>query len=129
MDRKDLMTVRVANCGFTLLEILITIVILTVGIVIIVGLFGTGLVSSFDAENTTIAMNLAQRRMEEVRNLNFTTGIVDEAKAEIDGFPGFQREVEVTEPETDLKEVRVTVYWTCKGEEVSVPLVTYISKN
>lgn len=115
--------------GFTLLEVLIAIVIFTVGIVTIVGLFSTGLVGSTDAENTTIAMNLAQRRMEEIRNLDFDTGIVNENKAEVSGFSGFQRKVAVTEPQTDLKQVTVTVYWTSKGGEPNVSLVTYVSKN
>lgn len=124
--------------GFTLLEILITTVVVTVGVAVLVGLFGSGLVGSTDAENTTIAMNLAQRRMEEIKNLDFDTGIDDEPKEDVnidvdgDGvndFPGFQREVVVTEPETDLKQVQVFVYWTFKGEEVNVGLVTYVSKD
>ena len=115
--------------GFTLLEILITLIIFVLGVVAITGLFGTGLVSSADAEDTAIAMNLAQRRMEEIRNLDFDTGIVSEAKAAVNDFPRFQREVVVTEPETDLKQVVVTAYWAFKNDEVSVSLETYISKN
>jgi len=115
--------------GFTLLEILITTVVITVGVAVLVGLFGSGLVGSTDAENTTIAMNLAQRRTEEIKNLDFDTGIGNEDKADVDGFPGFQREVVVTQAQTDLKQVQVKVYWTFKGEEVTVGLVTYVSKN
>jgi len=115
--------------GFTLLEILIALVLFAAGVVAIVGLFSTGIIGSVDAENTTVAMNLAQARMEEIRNLDFDTGIINEAKADVTDFPGFQREVTVTEPETELKLVTVTVYWTLKGGEVDVPLTTYISKN
>ena len=119
--------------GFTLLEILIALIIITLGTVVIVGLFNTGLISSLDAEKTTIAINLAQRRMEEIRNLGFAN-IADEAKAGVSGFAGFQREVEVNDPAgvpttDDLKEITVTVYWTYKGDEVNVSLMTYISRN
>lgn len=117
------------NQGFTLLEVLVALIILTVGIVSIVGIFSKGIVGSVDAENTAIAMNLAQRRMEEYRNLDFDTGVVNEAKAAVSGFPGFQREVVVAEPQTALKQVTVKAYWSYKGGEVTVPLVTYISKN
>lgn len=117
------------NYGFTLLEVLIALVLFVLGVVVIAGLFSTGLANSVDAEKITIAMDLAQRRMEEIRNLDFDTGIIDEAKASIDGFSGFQRQVTVTEPETDLKEVTVTVYWTFKAEEISTSLETYISRN
>lgn len=115
--------------GFTLLEILITAIIFTTAVVVIAGLFGTGLVSSLDSENTTIAINLAQKRMEEIRNLDFDTEIVSEAKADVDGFAGFRREVVVSEPQADLKQVTVTVYWSYKSGEISESLVTYISKN
>lgn len=115
--------------AFTLLEILVSLVILTTGFFVITGLFANALVGSVDAENTTIAMNLAQRRIEEIKNLDFDTGIANEPKADVSGFSGFQRDVLVTEPQTDLKQVIVTVYWTDKGGEVSVPLITYISEN
>ena len=115
--------------GFTLLEVLIATVVVVVGVVTAVGLFANALVGSLDAEKTTIAMHLAQKRIEEIRNLDFDTEIVNEAKAAVSGFFGFEREVVVTEPESDLKQVAVTVYWSYKGDEVDVPLVTYISKN
>ena len=115
--------------AFTLIEILVALIILTAGVVAIAGLFATSLVGSIDAEDLTIAMNLAQRRMEEIRNLDFDTEIVDAPKAAVAGFSGFQREVAVEEPETDLKQVTVTVYWTYKGDELNAPLSTYISKN
>ena len=114
--------------GFTLIEILISMLLFTGGVVLTLTLFASALVSSVDAENTTIAMNLAQRKMEEIRNLSFL-GIVNEAKAAVAGFTGFQREVVVTTPETDLKEITVKTYWTYKGGEIEVPLVTYIAKN
>lgn len=126
--------------GFTLLEILIAFVLFTVGVVVIVGIFSSGILSSSDAENTAIAMNLAQKKMEEIRNIAFAD-IADEPKVavniDVDGdgendFPGFEIEVEVDDPPgdpttDDLKQVTVTVYWTLKGDVIEVPLVTYIS--
>ena len=117
------------NRGFTLLEILIALVIFTAGIAAIMTVFSSGLLSSSDVENTTIGMNLAQRRIEEMRNRDYDTGVVSEARSAVSGFAGFEREVVVTEPETDLKQVTVTTYWTFKGDDVSLSLVTYISRN
>ncbi len=119
--------------GFTLLEILLALVLFTIGVISVLWLFSSVLVGSSDAENTTIAINLAQRRMEEIRNLAFSD-IVAEAKTTVTGFPNFQREVEIDDPAgtpsiADLKEVTVTVYWTSKGGEVSESLVTYISRD
>lgn len=115
--------------GVTLLEVLAALVIFTVGVVAVVGLFAEGLAAGVDAENTTIAATLARQRLEELRNLDFDTGIVSEAKAGVEGFTGFQRQVTVIAPQTDLKQVTVTTYWTAKGGEVTVPLTTYLSRN
>lgn len=114
--------------GFTLLEVLIAVLLFTVGVIAIVALFSTGLISSVDAESAAIAMNLARARIEEVRNKDFVL-MSDEAKGAVGGFPGFQREVLVTTPLPDLKQVTVNVYWTFKGSETGVSLITYISKN
>ena len=115
--------------GFSLLEILVALIIFTTGIVAIMGLFSRGLVGSVDEENSGIAVALAQQRIEEMRNLDFDTGVVNEAKAAVSGFTGFQREVTVTEPQTDLKQLVVNTYWTDKSGEVSTSLTTYISRN
>jgi type II secretion system protein I len=117
------------RCGFTLLEILVTLIIFTVGVMAVFELLSLALATGVDAENTAIAVNLSQQRMEEVRNLDFDTGIVNEAKSGVSGFAGFEREVTVTTAQTDLKQVTVTTYWTSKANEVSVPLETYISRN
>jgi prepilin-type N-terminal cleavage/methylation domain-containing protein len=114
--------------GFSLLESLIAAAMFTVGTTIIISLFSTGFIGGYDAEKTSVAMNLAQQRMEEIRNIAFED-IDDEAKAIVTGFSGFQREVDVTESPTDLKQVTVTVYWTHKGDEINVPITTYISRN
>ncbi|MDP8230460.1 MAG: hypothetical protein P9L93_05090 [Candidatus Gorgyraea atricola] len=118
----------ISRSGFTLLEVLIATVLFTVSTIVIIGLFGTGIIGGFDSENTSIAMNLAQQKMEEIRNLAFDD-IVDEAKADVTGFSEFQREVDETESPTDLKTITVTVYRTYKGDEISVPITTYISRN
>ena len=119
--------------GFTLLEVLVAIVLLVVGVAVLVGLFSNALIGSSDAENTTIAMNLIQGRMEEIRNLGFSN-IIPEPKVDVSGFPGFQRKVSIDDPEgdptvNDLKQVTVTVYWIFKGNEVNISAVTYVSRN
>lgn len=119
--------------GFTLLEVLIALILFTVGVIAVAGFFSSGLFASSDAENTAIAMNLAQRRMEEIKNFTFAN-VVDEAKAAVSGFTGFEREVTVSDPSgaptiADLKDVTVTVYWDVKADEVSVSLRTLISRN
>ena len=115
--------------GFTLLEVLIAAILFTIGVIAIVAALGRGLIGSADSEDMLIGINLAQKRLEEFRNLDYDTEVISEAKAAVSGFTGFEREVTVTEPETDLKRVTVTVYWTLAGDEISTSLITYISNN
>ena len=116
------------NNGFTLLEILFALLIFTLGTIVIVTLFSSAIINSSDSENTLRAINLAQRKMEDVRNLSFTS-IANEARAIVSGFAEFEDEVGVTEPETNLKLVVVNVYWTFKGDDVTTQLRTYVSAN
>ena len=45
------------------------------------------------------------------------------------GFSRFSRQVTVTTPYTNLKQVVVAVYWTTVGGETSVSLQTYRSNS
>lgn len=116
------------NNGFTLLEVLIVIILFTAGVVAVSTLFVNGMAGAHDAENTTISINLARERMEEIRNLGYAN-IANEAKANVTGFSGFQREVTVTEPETNLKLVTVKAYWKYAGGEIEFPVVSYVTAN
>lgn len=120
---------RRMTSGFTLLEILATLIIFTGGVMAVFDLLSTALAASVDAENTIIAVYLSQQRLEEMRNLDFDTGIVNETRAGVPGFVGFEREVTVATAQPDLKQVTVTTYWAFKAGEVGVPLETYISRN
>ena len=50
--------------GFTLLEMMVTIVLLTVGITSILRMFSMAMVADINLENTTIARYLAQEAMD-----------------------------------------------------------------
>lgn len=115
--------------GFTLLEALIAVFITSVGIFSVIAVFSAALSGASDSENTAIALRIAEDRMEEIQNLDYATGVINEARAAVPGFAGFERQVAVTEPLTDLKQVIVTVYWQSKGNDITLPLRTYISKN
>ena len=121
--------VRTGKKGFTLLEVLITVLIMGSGLVFILQALSSGLFTSSINENEIIAINLAQEKMELIRNLDYAgyAGIIAEAKTAVPGFTRFTREVAFTTPVTNLKQVTVTVYWFNKAVETSTSLVTYAS--
>ena len=110
--------------GFTLLEIIITIVILSVGLLVLSQAFSTGMLASTDAENVDLALNIAQAEMEEIRNTSFS-GIGSSEPTSDPNFPNFTTTVTVTG--TDPKEVNVSVAWNVQAGSTSISLTTFIA--
>ena len=105
---------------------MLAILLFGTGLVFLLQIMNTGLFVGGQSEDTVIAANLAQEKIEEARNAVYTA-IASEPKAVVTGFPGFQRRVDVTTPQTDLKQISVTVYWPAKNTETSTSMVTYVS--
>ena len=59
------------NKGFTFIELIMIIVIVGVAVVPLIQMFTTSLKGSADAEVTSIALELAQDKMEETKQLSF----------------------------------------------------------
>jgi len=112
--------------GFSLLEVMLAILLFGTGLVFLLQIVNTGLFVGGQNEDTVIAANLAQEKIEESRNAAYAV-IVSEAKAVVTGFPVFQRQVDVTTPQAGLKQISVTVYWFAKNTETSTNMVTYVS--
>lgn len=118
------------NKGFSLLEVLLAILLFTVGFVAIASVFSTGLSAESNTEKMLIATDLAQEKMEQVRNLAYND-IQPEKRDWVSGFPLFSREVIVTFPlsgRLDLRQVEVKVYYPTKPQENSISLYTFVSQ-
>ena len=64
-------------------------------------------------------------KMEEIRNASFAD-VTPEARAPVPRFPRFEREVTVTDLHTNLKDVKITLFWEISGGgEKYVTLETY----
>ena len=118
--------IKVGVRGFTLIEILIVIVLFATGAVVLLQIFGVGLYGCAENENMIVATALAQVKMEEIRNEPYDS-IAAEARAQIPNYTLFEREVLVTTPRTNIKQVTVTVYWPESSGDATISLVTYIS--
>ncbi len=112
--------------GFTLLEVILAIILLGTGFAVLLQVVSTGVFTGGQNEDTIIAANLIQEKIEELRNATYST-IASEDKAAVSGFSAFNRKVDVTTPQTGLKQVSVTVYWFAKADETNTNMVTYVS--
>lgn len=120
-----------ATRGFTLLEMVLAIVLFATGTIAVMEAIQRAHAGTTDGENLLIATHLAQRRLDELRNTTYTS-LASEAKASVSspsGFSRFSREVTITEPLTDLKQVIVTVFWQAPGGEADAALQTHLSRN
>ena len=113
--------------GFTLLETIITLMVLSTGLIPLVYSFTTGSHVGQEAKEVTIATNLAREKIEEIRSKPFT-GLGNESLQQVAGFPDFKRQValSVLSQEsgiTNLYQVDVSVQWFNDKKEVQ--FVTY----
>lgn len=98
--------------GFTLLEMLLVLVVITVALFPLIESFSSGIRASKTASDTNTAIELAQQKMEQLQSVPFTSlSTSSEAMGTITGYAGFSREAIVADTATNLKKVTVNVYW------------------
>jgi Tfp pilus assembly protein PilV len=116
---------RMTASGYSLVEFVSVMVIIGVGLAAVIQMFEVGLVSDKVVRWRTTALNLAQQEVE----LTWATpyaDIVSKSRATVAGFSGYDTAVTVTTPQANLKQIRVTCYWTgLADKEMSVELVAY----
>lgn len=131
--------------GFTIIELLISIFVLTVGIVAVLYIFPLGTQIQKSSQMTTVAVQLSQGKIEETISKSYAeiiTGIVEEDYGFISNFSSYKRKTEVsyfdpgnppTPPASDLgiKKIQVTVFWRSPLgiSEKEVKLITLIAKR
>lgn len=131
------------GAGFTLIEIVLTIFIMSWGIIAIMQVFPTTLMVSKDTEEMTRATFLAERKMEEVKGrIRHENDFANDYNDSPTAFPlpdeNYKYTVDDTEVEypNEVKEIKVTVWhdknnndsWEEK-EENGIILDTKVAKR
>ncbi|MBW2570426.1 MAG: prepilin-type N-terminal cleavage/methylation domain-containing protein [Deltaproteobacteria bacterium] len=116
------------NKGFTLIEVLVAMVILSVGLLGTAALITTGIINGNKVSNRiTTATVLGQDKMEEIKGLDYSS-VVSEPKSSLPSpYDQYERQVTVIDPSpaANMKTVTVTVYWESNK---SVSLQTILSR-
>ncbi len=110
------------------MEILLAIVLFSTGTIALLWAISTGLYASVGTENMDLALNIAQARMEEVKDMSFTD-IVNEGSTGPTTDPNFDN-FDVTTTVAlgnDPMRIDVTVTWDVKGGENNVTLTTQVT--
>ncbi len=116
--------------GFTLIELLIAIVLIVVGLVTLMGIMSFGIYADANLEYRLTALNLANEKIEVLKDTAFGGISADTETGSSIGFDWIdQRTVSIDEPYgvNVLKDITVTVQWTQKGSTQSVAVETLIA--
>ena len=120
--------------GMNLVELMMALVVMSVGIMGIATLFPFGTMKSVDDRNLTTAVDLAQQQMEQIRMLSYSDGDLNPgwhpsaAGDSVGPSNRFIRRYQVTQltgDMSDMKSVEVQVTWPSARPD-TVRLVTYI---
>lgn len=107
--------------GYTLFELILSMTLMVLGVVAVVSVMLTGMAADRAVESRSVAAMLAQGRMEEVRSTAFSS-VASVARAAVSGYPDY--DIETIVSGTNPKQVTVRVYWTHKGANLQMDLVT-----
>ncbi len=113
--------------GFTVLETLISFVLLIVGSVVILNLFSQGMITDDGIGHSTVALGLAQGEMEMIKNAGSWSAIDSFASPSTNlggKFADYNQEVIVS---GDPKDVQVVIYWKDKGSVQDLELDTLLT--
>ena len=111
--------------GFTLAEVLVTLVIITVGMVALLMAFSLALSDSGNVEEEDAAIEIASAAMEELKSTAYANlqGFTKSSETIFSGLTGYTVTATTTKP-ANPAEIGVTVSWPVKGGTASVTLTT-----
>jgi type IV pilus assembly protein PilV len=116
--------------GFTLIELMITLVILSMGLVALAGLQVSAIKGNTFSKRMTAAVSIANQKLEQIKDTAYAN-ILSESSTQItQSNMTFTRQVTVTNnsPMANTKTVNVTVTWSDGSDSHSVPITTVISQ-
>ena len=119
---------RKGQKGFTLLEFLIAVMVLSVGLLGMASLTGAMINFNRTAYNSTKAVTLAEEKMEELRNRNYQS--LTSLSSSYDSDSIFTRTWTLTAdvPDDNMTTIEVTVTWSWKGNSKSISIKSIVGR-
>ena len=122
---KSLMRKLNNNRGYSLIEVFIAMVVLSIVLLGMAGLINITVTINRNSAEKTVAITLAQDKMEETiakgyLNLSSTNLTVTEAYGAMANYLSYMRitDIKMNKPDTDIKLITVDVYWNNDNRRV-----------
>jgi prepilin-type N-terminal cleavage/methylation domain-containing protein len=114
--------------GFSLIELMVAVVILSIALIGIFLAFSSGWMGMANARDRTVATNYAREEMEDIKNMEFEL-ITNENLGVAEIIEGkFNRVVTIVDEHSNLKNIKTKVFWTNRqGQYVNVETSMYIN--
>jgi prepilin-type N-terminal cleavage/methylation domain-containing protein len=117
------------NAGFTLVESMLTLAIMSMSLLALAGLQITALRGNALSRSITTAVAIAAQRLEQLKNTSFANIQAEDATQVTASNLHFTRQVTVTNgPLPKTKSVIVRVSWQDQAQTHTVPLATIIGQ-
>jgi Tfp pilus assembly protein PilV len=121
-SRTSLVRDKERGAGFTLLEVLIATLLITIGTLAIIRALSAGLFTSSDTQSVACALDIANAKLEEIRNTAFSN-ITSTPAAPDANFRDYWVSVTAATGQ-DPMPINVTVAWNTTGGQTSIKLTT-----
>jgi type IV pilus assembly protein PilV len=117
------------NAGFTLVESMLTLAIISVSLLALAGLQITALRGNALSRRITTAASIAEQRMEQLKNTSYANIQAEAATQVTASNLHFTRQVIVTNgPLPNTKSVSVLVSWQDQSKTHTLPIATIIGQ-
>jgi len=117
------------NAGFTLVESMLTLAIMSVGLLALAGLQITALRGNALSRSMTTAVSIAEQRLEQLKNTPYSDIQAEAATQVTASNLHFTRQVTVTNgPLPKTKSVSVLVSWQDQSKTHTLPIATLIGQ-
>ena len=124
---------RKKEAGFTLVEVLITILLFTVVLTALLSCFIQGFDILMRMKQMTIATQSIQKELELIRNMHYNDILTMDSSFTNDNFSYLENSSGVISLEdsvgAEIKKLTVSVAWTYRGRQMRKEVVTYVTKK
>ncbi len=115
--------------GFTLVEVLITMVMVVVGMVLLSQAFSAGLRAVSVSDRATQAQFLAEQKIADLEILSFSNLQSDSGDFG-DDYPEYSWQTEISNTDIEnLKQIILTVSWTQENKTRSIVIYKYLADH